>query len=47
MSDQDRAFWLLVRRALMMIVKAIDARFLAVPPAYQADCYSMGEWKDT
>jgi hypothetical protein len=28
MSDKDRAFWLLVRRALIMICKAIETRFL-------------------
>jgi len=43
-SDRDREFWLLVRRALLMICQAIERRFIDAPPV---PCHSMGEWKDT
>ena len=28
MSEQDREFWLMVRRALLMICKAIEKRYI-------------------
>jgi len=37
MSEADRQFWLLVRRALIMVVKAIEVRYLSGQPCDVVD----------